>query len=227
MQARKEATNTTVTEAPATEVAVIADIVGSRTLDDRAAAQRAIDAVIERVERDAPLATRPLLPVVGDELQGSYPTLAAAMLSLLLVRLALPDGVECRYGLGVGASGVVPSRAGDLTEGPAWWAAREAVETVHALQERTIPGARTWIVAAEGEDEASVRLSNAYLLARDQLVSAMSERTRRLAYGRLLGQTQKELARAEGITQSAVSQALAAAGVGALVEGARQLQEAL
>ena len=129
--------------------------------------------------------------------------------------------------IGVGASGVVPSRAGDLTEGPAWWAAREAVETVHALQERTIPGARTWIVAAEGEDEASLRLSNAYLLARDQLVSAMSERTRRLAYGRLLGQTQKELARAEGITQSAVSQALAAAGVGALVEGARQLQEAL
>ena len=44
MQARKEATNPTVTEAPATEVAVIADIVGSRTLDDRAAAPRAIDA---------------------------------------------------------------------------------------------------------------------------------------------------------------------------------------
>ena len=74
MQARKEATNTTVTEAPATEVAVIADIVGSRTLDDRAAAQRAIDAVIERVERDAPLATRPLLPVAVSYTHLTLPT---------------------------------------------------------------------------------------------------------------------------------------------------------
>ena len=65
---------------------------------------------------------------------------------------------------------------------------------------------------------------HADVLARDQVISEMSERTRRLTYGRLLGRTQSELARSEGITQSAVSQALATAGAGALIEGFAQLQ---
>lgn len=209
-------------------IAVIADIVGSRSLDDRPAAQRAIDDAVLRVEADLPLATRPLLPTVGDELQGTYATLPDAMASLLLLRLALPDGIECRYGIGVGELGEVPSRAGALAEGPGWWAARAAIDDLHALQARTVPGARTLIAAAadlEGE-HVSIGLANAYLLARDELVSDMTGRTRRLAYGRLRGATQRELAAAEGITQSAVSQALAAAGAGALVEGFRRLRPA-
>jgi hypothetical protein len=204
-------------------VAVIADIVGSRAASDRAAIQRDIDETIVRVERDHPLAEQALRPVVGDELQGTYPTLEAAMASLLLVRLALPDGVECRYGIGVGAMGLVPSRSGDLPEGPGWWAAREAIESVAADQRRAIPGARTRVSAAEGEDTRPVHLANAYLFARDQLVGEMTGRARRLAYGRIGGQTQAQLAEEEGISQSAVSQALASAGVAALIEGFRQL----
>jgi len=64
-----------------------------------------------------------------------------------------------------------------------------------------------------------IAYANAYVLARDELVSAMSGRTRRLTYGRCLGRTQRELAEAEGITQPAVSQALSAAGSAALVAG--------
>lgn len=206
-------------------IAVIADIVGSRTLADRSGAQRTLDDTVLHVERDFPGAERPLQPTVGDELQGVYPTLDAAMSGLLLLRLALPDGIECRYGIGVGMLGEVPSRVGALAEGPGWWAAREAIDIVHGRQSRSIPGARTWIVAAADSGDRGIPLANAYLLARDQLVTAMSERTRRLTYGRLLGRTQAELARAENITQSAVSQALAAAGTGAIVEGFAQLQK--
>src|SRR3546814_18002858 len=79
--------------------------------------------------------------------------------------------------------------------------------------------ARTWVNVADGVDNADMRssaaLANAYLLARDQLVGAMSERTRRLVYGRCLGRTQRAPAEAEGITQSAVSPGLAGAGGGA------------
>lgn len=206
-------------------VAVIADIVGSRDLVDRAGAQRILDNAVLQVDRDFPGAERPLQPTVGDELQGVYPSVEAAMSALLLLRLALPDGIECRYGIGVGTLGAVPSRVGALAEGPGWWAAREAIDIVHARQSRSIPGARTWIVAARDAEAPGIHLANAYVLARDQLVTAMSERTRRLAYGRLLGRTQAELARAEGITQSAVSQALATAGAGALIEGFAQLQQ--
>jgi hypothetical protein len=98
-------------------VAVIADIVGSRGLPDRAAAQRALEEAIARVERDVPLAERQLTATVGDELQGVYPSLDAAMAALLLIRLALPDDLDCRFGIGIGAHSDVPSRVGTLAEG--------------------------------------------------------------------------------------------------------------
>lgn len=208
-------------------VAVIADIVGSRRLADRARAQKRLDEAIVRVEQDLPLATRRLQPTVGDEQQGTYATLSAALSSLLLLQLALPDDVQCRFGVGIGPTADIDSAAGAIPEGPGWWAAREAIEHVHAKQQRAVPSARTWVVAAAGEDEgmhSAVRLANAYLLARDQLIGAMTERERRLTYGRCRGVTQRELAVAEGITQPAVSQALAAAGSAVIVEGMRALQ---
>lgn len=209
-------------------IVVTADIVGSRRLADRAAAQRAFDEAIDRVERDRPLATARLRPTVGDEQQGVYSTLPSALASLLLLRLALPDGIEFRYGVGIGEIGVVPSRASDsgIPEGPGWWAARDAIERVAQLQRRSVPSARTWVCAHE--DESAVEheragAANLYLLARDEIVGAMSARTRRLAYGRCLGATQRELAEQEDITQSAVSQALDKGGAAAVVEGFRML----
>lgn len=203
-------------------VAVIADIVASRRLDDRAGAQRLIVDAVQAVQRDLPVAAAPLAPVVGDELQGEYDNLSGALASLLLLRLALPDDVDCRFGVGVGE--VRPIELADRTvpEGPAWWAAREAIDHIERLQQRAAPLARTWIVLAEGQDATmteTVALARAYALGRDQLVSAMSERSRRLTYGRCVGRSQRELADAEGISQSAVSQALATAGAAALVEG--------
>ncbi|MEV7825938.1 SatD family protein [Microbacterium enclense] len=202
--------------------AVIADIVASRRLDDRAAAQRQIARVIEHVETDLPAARQPLTPTVGDELQGQYDRLDDALASLLLMRLALPDDIDCRFGVGVGDVRPIVLDDRTVPEGPAWWAARQAVETVERMQQRAAPFARTWITAAEGEDAAmvdTVTVANAYALARDQLVSAMSERTRRLTAGRCLGRSQRDLAESEGISQSAVSQALASAGSAAIVEG--------
>lgn len=209
-------------------VAIIADIVGSRRLEDRASAQRSLDEAIARVERDHPLAQQPLRPTVGDEQQGVYPSLEAAVISILLLQLALPDDVECRFGIGIGAVRTIRSAGLEIPEGPGWWAAREAVEIVHAKQQRATPSSRSWIVPAP-EEEPSVHreavFANAYLLARDQLVVSMNERSRRLAYGRCLGRTQRELADAEGITQPAVSQALGAAGAAAVIEGFLRVSE--
>ncbi|BFM23927.1 DNA-binding NarL/FixJ family response regulator [Microbacterium testaceum] len=203
-------------------VTVIADIVASRRLRDRAGAQRTIAETVDRVQHDLPVASSPLAAVVGDELQGEYPTLSDALASLLLVRLALPDEIDCRFGIGVGEVRPIALAERVVPEGPAWWAAREAIEHVERLQQRAAPHARTWIVGAEGEDATmseTIALAAAYALSRDQQVSTMSERTRRLTYGRCLGRSQRELASAEDVSQSAVSQALAAAGSTALVEG--------
>ncbi|RZI93613.1 MAG: hypothetical protein EOO67_06305, partial [Microbacterium sp.] len=161
-------------------------------------------------------------PVVGDEQQGLYPSIESAMAATLLLRLALPAGLDLRFGIGNGVVQTLPGPAGEIPEGPGWWAAREAIERVHALQKRNAPHARTWLVAARDDAEGmsdAVRSANAYLLARDHIIGAMSDRGRRLTLGRLYGRSQRELAESEGITQSAVSQALAAAGAGAIVEG--------
>lgn len=209
-------------------VAVIADIVGSRDLPDRDAAQRAIEAAIARVEREHPAAARALTATVGDEFQGVYASLPAALRSLLLLQLALPDGIQCRFGIGVGEVAAVASAQGAISDGPGWWAARDAIEQVHRLEDRAVPSARTRIVGAPGEDAdmaANILYANAYLLARDEIVGAMTGRARRLAYGRCLGVTQRELARAEGITQSAVSQALAGSGAAPVVAGFQALQK--
>ncbi|BAJ73231.1 hypothetical protein MTES_0267 [Microbacterium testaceum StLB037] len=203
-------------------IAVIADIVASRHLADRAAAQQRISETVERVQRDHSVAAEPLAAVVGDELQGEFATLTEALSWLLLFRLALPDDVDCRFGLGVGEVRPIALDDRTIPEGPAWWAARAAIEHVERLQQRAAPLARTWIERGEGEDASmadALALANAYALSRDQLVSAMSERARRLTYGRCLGHSQRRLAEAEGITQSAVSQTLAAAGSAAIVEG--------
>ncbi len=203
-------------------IAVLADIVGSRKLDDRSAAQRILDETIALVERDSPLAEQPLTPTVGDEQQGVYRTLADALESLLMIQLRLPDGIAFRFGIGVGEVRAVDSVHGELADGPGWYAARAAIETVHAREGRAVPRTRTWIVGAPGQDEVmdtTIAASNAYLLVRDELVGAMSERERRLTYGRLIGRSQHELAADEGITQPSVSKSLRTAGSAAILEG--------
>ena len=208
-------------------IAVLADIVGSRKLDDRSAAQRILDDAIARVEEHLPLAHHALTPTVGDEQQGVYLDLEDAMVSLLMIQLALPDGIAFRFGIGVGDVRSVDSVHGELADGPGWYAARAAIETVHARENRTVPRTRTWIVGAPGQDEvmeSTIAASNAYLLVRDELVGAMNERERRLTYGRLVGRSQHDLAAEEGISQPSVSKSLRSAGSAALIEGVAALR---
>ena len=208
-------------------IAVIADIVGSRRLDDRESAQRILDEAIARAEADAPLALHPLSPTVGDEQQGVYERLGDALTSLLMLQLALPDGLAFRFGIGVGAIRPVESARVKLSDGPGWYAARDAIDIVHAREQRAVPRMRTWIVGAPGQDEVMqtvIAASNAYLLARDELVGAMSARERRLTYGRLKGLSQAELADQEGVSQPSVSKSLRSAGAAALLEGVATIQ---
>jgi hypothetical protein len=203
-------------------IAVVADIVGSRKLDDRSAAQRVLDQTISLVEGDLPLASQPLTPTVGDEQQGVYRSLEDALVSLLMIQLRLPDGIGFRFGIGIGAVSAVESVHGELADGPGWYAARAAIEAVHAKEGRAVPRSRTWIVGAPGQDEvmeSTIAASNAYLLVRDELVGAMSERERRLTYGRLIGRSQLDLADEEGITQPSVSKSLRNAGSAAILDG--------
>jgi hypothetical protein len=193
--------------------AVIGDLVGSRDHPSRAEAQLQLLASLDVVNQRIP-AIQPLEPTIGDELQGVYSDLHDALYATVLVRLALPETMDCRFGIGVGELEIVGSSAYGLTQdGPAWWTAREAIDTAKQLGRR-FTGLRTRIVRPGSQDGDIV---NAYLLCRDILVSGFDGRQRRIALGVLGGETLAAIAKTEGISTSAVSQRHRA-GVNVLVE---------
>jgi len=209
-------------------IAVLADIVDSRRLEDRDAVQSRLEQILTATHREHPFADEPMTPSVGDEFQAVYPSLETALASIMLIRLSLARPIDLRFGLGWGAVKSVDSQR-HIQDGPGWWAARQAIEEIESKSgpRRRVVGARSWLVVAPDED-ASARtaaaIANAYLLSRDQLISRMSDRARRLTLGALRGRTQEELAKAEGIRQSAVSQALSKAGSAALLAGWDELR---
>ncbi len=195
------------------QYAVIGDLVGSRQQTSRATAQRHLLDALEVANARLP-ALQKLEPTIGDELQGVYGDLHNALYATVLVRLALPEDMDCRFGVGVGEVEIVGSSAYGLTQdGQAWWSAREAIDDAKA-KGRHFPGLRTRVVR-DGSDTGDV--VNAYLLCRDTLVSDFDGRQRRIALGVLEGKKLAQIAADEGISTSAVSQRHRA-GVSVLVE---------
>lgn len=193
--------------------AVIGDLVASREQPSRARTQEQLLAALEVVNALVP-SLQPLEPTIGDELQGVYEDLHNALYATLLVRLALPETMDCRFGIGVGEVEIVGTSNYGLTQdGQAWWSAREAIDTAKAKR-RSLPGLRTWIVR-EGSDRGDI--VNSYLLVRDELISGFDGRQRRIALGELHGKSLSQIAEDEGISTSAVSQRHRA-GISVLLE---------
>ena len=208
----------------ASQCTLIGDLVGSRGFSDRRALHAAVEAALAQVETAVPSLTG-LRVTVGDEFQGAYASLGAAVDAALRVRLALLPGVDTRFGLGRGAVTVLDAQRG-IEDGPGWWAARAAIVEVEEVSTRPATRhARTaFREAAEeggkpGSDGDPVgRAVNAALLCRDHLVGSLSDRSLRLLRGLMdPDTTQAQLAEREGISASAVSQRVRTDGVGAVL----------
>jgi hypothetical protein len=191
---------------------VIGDLVGSRSVPDRAEAQRALNDALVAVNRLVPV-EQPFQPTVGDEYQGACATLQDAALATLLTRLTLLPVVDSRCGIGYGTVTVHDAdRTPLLQDGPGWWSAREAIQTLDERRDVT----RTWFA---GPQQGVV---NAFLLCRDQIIDRLNDRGVRILRLALLGHSQKEIAEMEGIWPSAVSQQFTRT-IGAVVESMRTL----
>lgn len=197
-------------------VTVIGDLVGSREIEDRAAVHaRFADAVAAVNAEFAPVV--PLRIGVGDEFQGIFDSLGSAIAATLRLRLALLPDVDVRQGIGWGRV-LVLAEEPRVEDGPGWWAARSAIETVEGYERRAaLRAVRTAYVSAEGEPGPDQRLVNAALMARDQVVSGLSERSMSVLDGLLRGRQQQEIARDLGISPSAVSQRTRADGIGVVL----------
>lgn len=199
---------------------LIGDVVGSRRVVDRSAAHRATNRALRDVGAgaiDAPAFT------VGDEFQGSYPSVGAAIDAALSIRLALAPGIDVRFGIGWGAVSLLDPQAG-IQDGPGWWAAREAIEWTAAAQRQ--PGlamVRTSFRVA-GVDRTDADAINAALLCRDHLLGSLDDRSIRIVKGLLTNQTKKDISAAEGISASAVSQRAGRDGLDLIVVASQYLR---
>lgn len=212
---------------PASRCVVIGDLVGSRGTADRRALHRSVEDALAAVNAVVPAGTA-LRITVGDEFQGSYSTLGAAIEAALRVRLELLPGADVRVGIGRGPVQLLDEERG-IEDGPGWWAARAAIEEAELAAGRAatrhlrtayqpapqVAGGPDPDAPGRGADADAV---NAALLCRDHLVGSLSPRSVRLLRGLMDPHTtQSELATLEGISASAVSQRVRADGIGAVL----------
>ncbi len=200
--------------------ALIGDVVGSRRATDRSELHQTVASALRGV---ADHAVDPPRFTVGDEFQGSYPTVGAAIDAALALRLAVGPEIDIRFGIGWGKVTVLDPDTG-IQDGPAWWAARDAI--THTAEAQRQPGfalVRTTFRAAE-DTRTDVGAVNAALICRDHLLGSLDERSLRIMRGLMTGRTKKELAAAEGISPSAVSQRSSRDGLDLIVLASQYLR---
>jgi hypothetical protein len=198
--------------------ALIGDVVGSRRVSDRSAVHIALNDALRDVSAGA---IDPPAFTVGDEFQGSYPTVGAAIDAALSIRLTVAPGIDVRFGIGWGAVSVLDPERG-IQDGPGWWAAREAIEWTAAAQRQ--PGLALVRTSFRGDNRTDADAINAALLCRDHLLGSLDERSIRIVKGLLTNQTKKDIAAAEGISASAVSQRAGRDGLDLIVVASQYLR---
>lgn len=199
---------------------LIGDVVGSRRAVDRPKLHRDLASALRQVAGDA---IDPPAFTVGDEFQGSYPSVGAAIDAALSLRLVVGPEVDVRFGIGWGAVTVLDADAG-IQDGPGWWTAREAIQQTAAAQRQ--PGftlVRTTF-RADGDTRDDVAAVNAALICRDHLLGSLDERSLRIVTGLMTGRTKRELAADEGISPSAVSQRASRDGLDLIVLASQYLR---
>ena len=186
--------------------AVIGDVVGSREAKNRTDLHRRLLETIEAIN-DQFHPVVPLRITVGDEYQGGFASLGSALAATLRLRLLAAPEIDVRHGIGWGATSIL-SEDPRVEDGSAWWAARDAIGAVSGREAHgALRSLRTAYRRAseypEGADPAAV---NAALISRDALLSAAAAPSWGVLRGLLSGMTQREIATAEAVSASAVSQ---------------------
>lgn len=205
------------------KVALIGDLVASRSFPSRGTAQRALEQAMATVNDR--IATEQIMEAtIGDEFQAVFADPVSAIRATFLTRILLPWPMDARFGIGFGDLDIVgATRYGLTQDGPAWWHARSAIDDVKQA-ERRLPAVRARIVAEPTLlSPMVVSLMNAYLIDRDQIMGTWDERQRRLAAGLVTGRTQRDLAESESITPSAVSQSVRRSGLAAVIAAEQEL----
>lgn len=193
--------------------AIIGDIVGSKEVADRDALQQRFLETLEIANRTTSPTTR-LRITRGDEFEGSYQTIEDAWTATLRLHLLMRQrGHQLWLSVAWGEVTAQPGATDAATQdGPAWWAAREAL--THLKQSSRIPRHRRSVFTPAGAVSAAAIL-------RDEVLARLDEADATITLGLLDGLSQAELAATLDVTPGVVSRRTHRNGLRSLAESAR------
>jgi hypothetical protein len=142
-----------------------------------------------------------------------------------MARLKLANLCDIRFGIGWGEISAYDRDLAPMAQsGSSWWNAREALDEVASdVSRRGWPrGLRTRIIGMAPAENAMI---NAFLLCRDELLSAMDSRASLVTLGLMLGRRQVDIANELGISQPAVAKRQKESGAAAIIRAHQLLTE--
>ncbi len=181
---------------------IIGDIVDSRTTLDRDSVQRTFLAALDHANKATNPAT-PLRVTRGDEFEGSYPDLAGAWHASLLLRLLMIEhGQDLWMSVAWGeVTALAESPDAGRQDGPAWWAARDALDELKMSSRRRVPANRRTVFVTGG----SYAGLEAAATLRDEVLAGLDSTDATITLGLMTDKPQKEIAEELGITTGVVS----------------------
>ena len=197
--------------------AVLVDVVASRDHPDRASLQTAVVNAADAVEQLEP-ALDPFTATVGDELQGTYAGILAAVRAIARLRLLLVETADVRAAIGWGDIEIHdPDRSPFGQDGSAWWAARDALDgldrtgvgrlgVAYAEPASCSDGTRGGLPAPAPLDAGSLTLVRSHLRLLDHALARLDAVEAHILLGDLDGRPTDEIASEVGISASGVSQ---------------------
>ncbi|NBK24243.1 MAG: hypothetical protein EOM68_19705 [Spirochaetia bacterium] len=191
-------------------IAIIADIIGSRKIEDRIGVQRHLEQVLRVINTTyAHAIASQFIITLGDEFQGVLHDGTNVMPILNQIQREMYP-TEFRYGIGVGTISIELQTETSLgSDGKAFHLARAMVEEVRALENRKSEAKTNMLIGIEGQQNTSLVLNTLSKLIW-ALQSNWTERQRQvIATLQQYGDTQAEVAKRLGIVQSSVQKSLA------------------
>ncbi len=195
---------------------IIGDLVDSKKISGRSAFQKRLQRVIAQINRRQH-AVSPWTLTLGDEFQVVYDIEVGVWQDLLsLIAELWPQRI--RFAIAVGPLFTAINRKQALgMDGPAFHRAREII------QQMKKEGGRIGIDAADPA-KSEKALAIIASLAGKLLYNGRTATRTRIFQGMLAGQSGTEIAKANGISASAVSQQIETAALEDLVSGARLIE---
>lgn len=192
------------------QATLIGDMVGSRQSEDRSRLQGELLTLLERVSDRL---GHQLAVTLGDEFQGRYPSVEAAVEASWFLHLGAVGFARLRIGIGWGEITVDPGDGSPFgQDGPAWWRGRDAIEAVAEVSQ----GGRTLVRTETKWDE----LINSYLTLRDLHLERLDEVDAAIVLALTDQVTQRAIAGDLGLHESSVSRRIQRRRLTRLVEAA-------